>query len=73
MTGYKAGLHKKISSIFDGVPVKKESADSACSKTSLPDFITEQSEVPRRSNIPLCRCRSSPLIHSAAKAGSKTL
>lgn len=52
MTSYKAGLHKKISSIFDGVPLKKESEESAAHKTSLPDFITEQSDVPRVPQFP---------------------
>lgn len=44
MAGYKAGLHKKISSIFDGVPVKGQPSDSDLKQTSLPDFITEQTD-----------------------------
>ena len=43
MTSYKAGLHKKVFSIFDGVPVQGRSADSAVQQTSLPGFVTESS------------------------------
>jgi len=52
MTNYKAGFHKKISSIFDGVPVQKESGGAVSQKPSLPDFITEQSDVPPAQKFP---------------------
>ena len=44
MTSYKAGLHKNISSIFDGAPLQRPSADSASKQTSLPGFVTEQTD-----------------------------
>jgi hypothetical protein len=44
MTSYKAGLHKNISSIFDGAPLQRPSADSASKQTSLPNFVTEQTD-----------------------------
>ena len=47
MTSYKAGLHKNISSIFDGAPLQGPSADSALKQTSLPNFVTEQTDSSR--------------------------
>jgi hypothetical protein len=44
MTRYKAGMHKKISSIFDGVPVQGQSAPAAVEQPTLPDFVTESNE-----------------------------
>ena len=45
MTSYEAGFHKKISSIFDGVPVQKQPPDSAGRQASLPDFVTDSNDV----------------------------
>ncbi len=52
MTAYKAGLHKKISSIFDGMPVQKEQETPAPAKPSLPGFMTEQTEAPVKKPYP---------------------
>jgi hypothetical protein len=52
MTSYKAGLHKNISSIFDGAPLQRPSADSASKQTSLPDFVTEQTDSSRQGQNP---------------------
>jgi hypothetical protein len=42
MASFKAGLHKRISSIFDGVPLQKDSADSVSQKTAVADFVPGQ-------------------------------
>ena len=52
MTSYKAGLHKNISSIFDGAPLQRPSADSASKQTSLPNFVTEQTDSSRPGQDP---------------------
>jgi hypothetical protein len=52
MTSYKAGLHKNISSIFDGAPLQRPSADSASKQTSLPGFVTEQTDSSRPGQNP---------------------
>jgi hypothetical protein len=44
MADYEAGFHKKISSIFDGVPVQKQPANPGGQQTSLPDFVTDSRE-----------------------------
>ena len=41
MSGYKAGLHKKISTIFDGIPVQKQNGDVSEPGTKLPDNSSE--------------------------------
>ena len=42
MEKFKAGLHKKISSIFDGVPMQQNDGDSQPAHTSIPAFVKEQ-------------------------------
>jgi hypothetical protein len=44
MAAYQPGLNKKISSIFDGVPIPKDDTSDDKSATKLPDFITDQVE-----------------------------
>jgi hypothetical protein len=52
LASYKAGLHKNISSIFDGAPLQRQPADSALKQTSLPDFVTEQTDGSEPRHIP---------------------
>ena len=44
MAAYQPGLNKKISSIFDGVPIPKDNTDDNKTATKLPDFITDPVE-----------------------------
>ena len=44
MAAYQPGLNKKISSIFDGVPIPKDNAEDNKTATKLPDFITDPAE-----------------------------
>jgi len=44
MEKFKAGLHKKISAIFDGVPMRQNDGDSQPVYTSIPAFVKEQND-----------------------------
>lgn len=44
MAKFKAGLHKKISSIFDGVPMQQNDGDLQPAHTSIPAFVKEQDD-----------------------------
>lgn len=44
MAAYQPGLNKKISSIFDGVPIPKDNPEDNTTATKLPDFITDPAE-----------------------------
>jgi hypothetical protein len=44
MEKFKAGLHKKISAIFDGVPMQQNDGDSQPAHTSIPAFVREQND-----------------------------
>jgi hypothetical protein len=56
MEKFKAGLHKKISAIFDGVPMQQNDGDSQPAHTSVPAFIKEQDD----------EVRAKPVISSPA-------
>jgi len=56
MEKFKAGLHKKISSIFDGVPMQQNNGDSQPAHTSIPAFVREQND----------EVRAKPVISSPA-------
>ncbi len=44
MAAFQPGLNKKISSIFDGVPIPKDNPEDSKTATKLPDFITDPAE-----------------------------
>ena len=56
MEKFKAGLHKKISAIFDGVTMQQNDGDSQPAHTSIPAFIKEQND----------EVRAKPVISSSA-------
>jgi hypothetical protein len=66
MEKFKAGLHKKISSIFDGVPMQQNDGDSQPAHTSIPAFVREQNDLPRRADGTAGEVCAKPVISSPA-------
>ena len=66
MEKFKAGLHKKISAIFDGVPMRQNDGDSQPAHTSIPAFVREQNDLPRRADGTAGEVHAKPVVSSPA-------